>query len=282
MNKTKLTALAVLSTLALTCFAMPQTTFAAKDLKAGDPFKMTGVNAGKHPYVLQILSGDLNQDKKNEKIYLVGNRFDGSSNYYDQLTYVIQDGKSAKNLVYVVKDSSKEPMGGYDPKITLTDLNNDKQKDIFLSVATGGSGGYIDYHLSTMEKGKLVAFLSDQDMAGIDIAGRFLDNYQAELTSKFLNKTWIIDLSSSKENYKGIGLYDENGKMIGVETPGAGMISSFELVEAYGKSMLKGTQKVKGTAESDRIATIDLYMAYENKKWVIKAVEQTTMLKAFE
>lgn len=281
-NFAKAASLVTLSALAISCFAAPQNAFAASELKAGDAFKMTGVNAGKNPYVLQILNADLNKDKKNEKIYLVGNRFDKTSNYYDQISYVIQDGKSGKKLIQILKDSSNYPLGGYEPTLALTDLNNDGQKDLFLSAATGGSGGYISYHLSTLEKGNLVTFLSNQDMKGIDVTGKFIDGFKGELTSKALNKTWTVDLTSSKETYIAIGLYDESGKVIGSEILGTGMISSFEIINAYGKNMLKGTQKVKGASESDRIATIELYMSFENKTWTIKSVEQTTVLKAFE
>ncbi len=277
----KFLALVTITAIGISSISLPQTSFASSELKVGDVFKMTGISAGKSPFILQVLKSDLNKDKKTETIYLVGNKVDKNSLYYDQVTYVIKDGKTGKNLVKVLKDSQNFNLGGYEPRITLTDLNADGQTDLLLSAPTGGSGGYISYDLSTMKNGKLVSFLADKDMKGIDIAGKFLDDYKAQLTSKILNKTWSIDLSSSKEVYQDI-LYNKDGKLIGAGDPYAGMITNFEIVDLYGKKMLKGYQEIKGTCEADTLATIVLYMVYEKNEWHLVSVEQITSLKNFE
>lgn len=277
----KLTALATISVLGLSSLVLQTATFAANDLKAGEAFKMTGVNAGKNPYVLQVLKGDLNKDKISESIYLVGNRFDKTSIYYDQITYVIKDGKTGKVLTKVLKDSGNYNLGGYEPRVTLTDLNADGQNDLFLSAPTGGSGGYVNYDLSTVKDGKLINFLGEKDLKGVDISGKFLDHYMAEFTSKTLNKTWRIDLSNSKEVYQGL-LYNKDGKTIGTSTPYAGSITNFEIVDLYGKKMLKGYQEIKGSCEADTLATLAIYMVYEKNQWHLVSVEQTTVLKTFE
>ena len=277
----KCSALAIISAIGLSSIALPQATFAAGDLKVGNAFKMTGVNAGKNAYVLQILNSDLNKDKKSERIYLVGNKVDQNSLYYDQITYVIKDGKTGKTLVHVLKDSENLNLSGYLPQVSITDLNIDGQNDLLLNAPTGGSGGYISYDLSTMKNGKLVSFLTDKDMKGLDISGKFLDNYKAELTSKTLNKTWTLDLSSSKAVYEGM-IYNKEGKHIGTDAPYAGMITNFEIVDFYGKKMLKGYQEIKGSCEADTLATLALYMVYEKNEWHIVSVEQTTFLKTFE
>ncbi len=75
----KITALATISVLSLSSLLIQPATFAGAELKAGDVFKMSGVNVGKSPYVLQVLKADLNKDQKSENIYLVGNRYDKSS-----------------------------------------------------------------------------------------------------------------------------------------------------------------------------------------------------------
>lgn len=278
----KISALATISVIGLSSVLVSPSAFAANGLKTGEPFKMAGVNAGKSPYVLQVLNGDLNKDKKSENIYLIGNRVEKSSQYYDQFTYVIKDGKSGKVYTKVLKDSENFNLGGYGANINITDLNADGQNDLFLSSPTGGSGGYVSYDLSTMKNGKLVTFLSDKDMAGIDISGKFLDGYQVQLTSKALNKTWTLDLSDSKKMYQEVELYNADGKCIGQDTPGVGMITNFEIVDFYGKKMLKGYQSIKGVAQSDTLAVMALYMVYEKGQWRIVSVEQTTILKAFE
>lgn len=277
----KITALASISVLSLSSLLIPPTSFAATDLKVGDAFKMSGISAGKNPYVLQILKEDLNSDKKSETLYLVGSRYDKDSIYYDQITYVIKDGKTGKVMTKVLKDSGNDNLSGYEPRVTLTDLNADGQKDLFLSAPTGGSGGYVIHDLSTMKNGKLVSFLSAKEMKGIDISGKFLDNYLAEFTSKTLNKTWRIDLSNAKDVYQGV-VYNKDGKTIGTSEPYAGAITNFEVVDFWGKKMLKGYQEIKGTCEADTLAVLAIYMVYEKNEWHLVNIEQTTTLKTFE
>ncbi len=184
-------------------------------------------------------------------------------------------------MTKVLKDSENANLCGYSPSVILTDLNADGQKDLFLSAPTGGSGGYVNYDLSTLKNGKLVSFLGAKDMMGVDITGKFLDNYMAQFTSKTLNKTWRIDLLDSKEVYQGL-LYNKDGKTIGTSTPYAGAITNFEIVDFYGKKMLKGYQEIKGSCEADTLATLSLYMVYEKNEWRLVNVEQTTVLKTFE
>lgn len=284
MNTTfkKSTSRLLIALFAFSALSIGGSSFAAeKTYKVGDRFNEKGIAAGKNPVVLQILNADLNKDKKNERVYLIGSQFEKGSLYYDQITYVIQDGKTKKSLVHTVKDGSYN-LGGYEPKLTVTDLNKDGQSDLFLSAPTGGSGGFVSYDLSTLKNGKLVSYLSQNDLKGLTIEAKFLDNYQVALTAKEINKTWTLNVSHNAKMYQETKVYDQNGKFIGIEAPYSAPISYVEIVDQYGGLMLKGSQSIKGIANADTLATIDLYMAYEQGKWQLKFVTQTTVLKAFE
>lgn len=272
----------LLGIFAFSAISFSSTSFATERVyKVGDKYSEKGVNAGKNAIVLQVLNADLNKDKKDERIYLVGNQFEKGSIYYDQLTYVIKDGKTKKNLVHIIKDGTNN-MGGYEPKVQVVDLNKDGQNDLFLSAPTGGSGGYVSYDLATLKAGKLASYLTQADLSGLTIDAKFMDNYQVAITAKEIKKSWTIDVSQNQKMYQESKIYDQNGKFIGTEAPFTGPISYLEIVDQYGGLMLKGSQSIKGIANADTIANLDLYLSYEKGGWKLNFVTQTTVIKPFE
>jgi hypothetical protein len=248
--------------------------------KVGDKY----TPAGKTAVILQHLAVDLNKDKKDEHVYLVGNLFKDSTNYYEKLTYVITDGKTHKTSMQVIKDGANNNLGGYDPAVSITDLNKDGQSDLFLSTPTGGSGGYVSYDLSTMKNGKLTSYLvtESNDLKGLTISGKFLDNYQVELFAKEINKNWTLDVSSNKALYLEMKVYDQNGKFIGSQTPDAYEINHLEIVDTFDGQMIKANQRITGIANVDTLANLNIYLSYENAKWHIRGVTQTIDLAEFK
>lgn len=279
----KLTSGLILTVFAFSALTLSSSSFAAEKVyKVGDKYNVSGVSSGKNAVVLQILNADLNKDKKNELIYLIGNKFDKTSVYYDQITYVIKDGKTSKRLVHIVKDRAGFALGGYEPTLQIADLNKDAQNDLFLSAPSGGSGGFVSYDLSTFKAGKLTSFLSEADLKGLTITGKYLDNYQVELSAKELNKKWLLDVSYNKAMYLESDVYDTAGKFIGISEPSSSVISTLEIEDAYGQILLVGNQKITGIANADTIANLNLYLSFEKGKWTLKQVTQTSTIKAFE
>lgn len=261
----------------------PAAGFAAEKVyKAGDKYSETGVSAGKNAYVVQVLSADLNKDKKAERIYLVANRFDKDSLFYDQITYVIKDGQTGKRLIHVVKDSDNSPLSGYEPKLQVTDLNKDGQNDLLLSTPTGGSGGMVSYDLSSLKNGKFVSYLSPKDLNGLTLTGKYLDNYQVELYAKELDKRWLTDVSYNKAMYQENQVYDPSGKLLADVTPSAYPIGYLEVISAYDGPMLKANQRVTGIANADTIVNLSLYLSFDKGQWQLREVRQTSVIKAFE
>lgn len=277
----KMTSRILLTALTASLFVTAGSSFAATPIyKVGDKY----TPAGKTAVILQHLAVDLNKDKKDERVYLVGNLFKGSTNYYEKLTYVITDGKTHKTSMQVIKDGANNNLGGYDPAVSITDLNKDGQSDLFLSTPTGGSGGYVSYDLSTMKNGKLASYLvtESKDLKGLTISGKFLDNYQVELFAKEINKKWTLDVSSNKALYLEMKVYDQNGKFIGSQTPAAYEINHLEIVDTFDGQMIKANQRITGIANVDTLANLDIYLSYENAKWHIRGVTQTIDLAEFK
>lgn len=278
--KNKLLTLGLMTALLLngTALMSAQAATPTKTLNVGDKFALSGISAGKSPYVLQVVNVDLNKDKKSELLYLVGNKPEKSSPYYDQLTYVLKDGKTGKWTSTVLKDDANYNLGGYDPNITVKDINSDGQNDLLLSAATGGSGGMIEYKLNTLKAGKWVDLLTKKDMAGLTITGNYVDQFKIELYAKEIDKHFTIDLSGSKQMLIDSQVYNKEGKLTAPVEPFAGGLNNLEVVENYGMTLLKAEQRIVGIANADTVGRLELLLHYENGAFKIKVVELVTTL----
>ncbi len=235
-----------------------------KVYKVGDKFTEKGINLGDNAYVVQILNVDLNKDKKNERVYLVGNQTGKDEPiYYEKLTYVIQDGKTRKKLVQTLKNNG-EYLHGMAPEIEVVDLNKDGQKDIFLRVFIGAN--YICYDASTIKNGKLISYLTPNDFNKITISGEFADNYIVKLNSKELKKSWTIDVSNNKNIYEG-SIYDSKGNVLQSEL--TGINPDYVTIDQKTQTILVD-KYIAGNCNGDNIGTISFLMNYEKGKWIIK------------
>lgn len=228
------------------------------------------INLGDNAYVLQILNVDLNKDKKNERVYLVGNRSgEDEPIYYEKLTYIIQDGKTRKKLVQTLKNNG-EYLYGMEPEIQVVDLNRDGQNDIFLRVFIGANWSL--YDVSTIKDGKLTPYLTPKDFNNIIISGEFADNYLVKLNSKELKKSWTIDVSKNKDSYEG-SIYDSKGKVLQTEIAGIG--PDDVTIDTKTQSIIVN-KFIAGNCNGDYIGTISFLMNYEKGEWIIK---NPTLLK---
>lgn len=241
-----------------------------KEYNVGEKFTEKEINLGDNAYVLQILNVDLNKDKKNERVYLVGNPSgENELMYYEKLTYIIQDGKTRKKLVQTLKNNG-EYLYGMAPEIQVVDLNRDGQNDIFLRVFIEANWSF--YDVSTIKDGKLIPYLTPKDFNNITISGEFVDNYLVKLNSKELKKSWTIDVSKNKDIYEG-SIYDSKGKVLQSELSGIGP----DDVTIDTKTQTIVVDKyVAGNCNGDYIGTISFLMNYEKGKWIIK---NPTLLK---
>lgn len=251
---------------------------APKVLKAGDAFVQKGISAGKKPFVLQVINSDLNKDKTTDLLYLVGNKPEKDSPYYDQLTYVLKDGKTNKWTATVLKDEGNYNLGGYEPSVTVSDLNADGQNDLLLSTPTGGSGGMISYKLNTLSKGKWIELLSQKDLAGLTITGEYVNDFKIELYAKEIDTKFTIDLSTEKAMLVELKVYDPSGKLLAPTQPWAGSLNNLEVIDAYGMKMIKAEQRIVGIANSDTVGRVELMLHYEKGSWKVKVVELVTPL----
>lgn len=259
---------------------------AAKTYKTGDTFSEKGINSGKLAYVTNVLKADVTGDKKNDTLYVVGNRIDKDSMSYDQFSYFLVDGKSGKRSFYPLKNLEGYSGWGYEPVLELVDLDQDAVKDVQFTSYSGGSGGFTYYNIATFKGGKYTQLIGQKDLDGIGITGKYVDGFRAEMTCDGVDHKWYLDLNFQKSNLIEMNVYDKTGKFLEMNVydkkgnvispePWSGPFVGVRVVNGY----LSGTQSIKGLSNADYLGNLNLTYVYEKGQLVLKEVSLENPLK---
>jgi hypothetical protein len=208
--------------------------------------------------VIQTQEGDVTGDKKLDTVVLKGQKMDPNSGFYDKL--FIEVNNAADN-----KKSEVTLQGGYTPKMRLCDFNGDKIDDVYVSAATGGSGGYTDTYIYSFKKNKPVSLGVPTPLA---ITGSFEDNYVVKFIIPEQKKTVFVDVKDHKDIYDQAGIYLNNK----VVKPTAAMVGAFSELRPIdadkdGICELVGIQRISGVYNADTIAYGLSLWKYDKKKW---------------
>ncbi|MCG8334721.1 MAG: VCBS repeat-containing protein [Proteobacteria bacterium] len=197
-------------------------------------------------------------------VYLLGCK-EPDSPFWQKLTIVLRH----KNCCVTVQPEGAE---GYDPKLILCDFNGDKQDEIYLSMATGGSGGYEYFYIYMYDEHKCALNLvldDDKYNAQSQYIAYYLDGYKLAVVQRDGNKTWIIDLSCRGAEYLN-QIYDEHGYLI---KPVSGMVGGANYTQPYVnkqtcKCDLLVYQRITGLYSADLIGYVHTIMAYDKDGFV--------------
>lgn len=212
--------------------------------------------------MIEIISKDeidLTGNGKKDTVIVKGELFEAGAAFLKNIFVVIQ-GSNGKEYTLTLD-------GGYEPTVRFEDLNHDGIKDLFISVATGGSGGLSNYNLYTLKDFKLTDLTVPDPLI---IQSEFLDDYKGKITIEDTNKTYIFDLKDRREDYERIGLY-HNGKL---NEPSELMVLPFgrlKIIPVEGEKLgLKGVQRISGAYNADGIAYVESTWLYDQGKWNLK------------
>ena len=248
---------------------------AAKTYKVGDSFSEKGFKVGKFAYVTNILKEDLTGDKKADTLYVIGDRYDKTSNMHEQFYYFLIDGKSGKSTLTKLKDLEAYSAWGYIPEVELVNLNNDGVKDVQFSSFSGGTGGFTYYNVSTFKGGKYVQLLGQKELVGIGLSGKYVDGFKAEMTCDGVAHSWYLDLNFQTNMLLEQNVYDVKGKVLNPIEPWSGPFVNLSIVDGY----VSGDQAIKGIANADYLGSLNVTYAYEKGKLVLKEVTLENPLK---
>ena len=144
-------------------------------------------------------TGDVNGD----------GQFDGPPGIFaDNITLIIQDGRSYKSTGVHLKDNA-----GYNARLFLGDFNKDSVPDIMVSIDTGGSGGYGIFYIYSFKNNSLHELFSvDNYNEKYTFQVNYEDFYRVRVESPRLNVLFTIDISNRGPDYLS-QYYDVNGML---------------------------------------------------------------------
>ncbi len=212
--------------------------------------------------VLDMQYTDVNGDSILDCIFLTGELFSPDTSFLKNIQLNIQDGRTHCLATFPLPYNT-----GYEPRLFLGDFTGNGVADIFISIATGGSGGLYYYYLFSYLNNQLKPLFNPETFNdGLPFDVIFRDNYKVDILSQELNEKFIIDVSQKKDIYNEI--YDKNGKLL---EPTKGFVIGYGgLYPIYtgldNKLWLFGIQKIAGLYNADTIGYVESQWRYENNR----------------
>lgn len=171
------------------------------------PYKFRNMDSG-NIYVLDFKREDINGDFIDDNIFLVGQKSFGiESPYVDNITLIVQDGKTNKFFTITPKQNS-----GYNSTLFLGDFTGDKKNDILISIDSGGSGGLAYYYIYSFIDNTFIKIFDYEEFDNkYNYKVTFVDFYQVIVLGSN-SQRYTIDIKYKGKEYLS-EIYNSNGKL---------------------------------------------------------------------
>lgn len=210
--------------------------------------------------------GDVNGDGVLDTVYLYG-QVDGSPGIFaDNITLVIQDGRSTNRTTVQLKNNA-----GYNARLFLGDFNKDAIPDIMVSIDTGGSGGYgIFYIYSFRNNWVKELFNVDNYNDKYAFQVHYEDFYKVRVESSELNVLFTIDISNKGADYLS-QYYDANGVLKNPVQGGALALGALYPIITDNKSYhfdLLALQRIIGPTNVDTLGYVENLLTWQDSEFI--------------
>ncbi|MDF2904518.1 MAG: hypothetical protein K0S25_2156 [Bacillus sp. (in: firmicutes)] len=158
--------------------------------------------------LLDMKQGDVTGDGIMDHVYLYGRKNVETDIFADHIILVIQDGRSNQISTIPLQKNA-----GYNAKLFLGDFSKDNLLDVFVSIESGGSGGYGIFYIYSI-KNNIPRLLFDFEKYNkiYTFKANFEDLYKVSVGSPPLDLLFTLDISYKGYDYLS-QLYYENGKL---------------------------------------------------------------------
>jgi hypothetical protein len=158
--------------------------------------------------ILAIQNGDVNGDRINDTVYLIGKKSSDSSPLVTDISIIIKDGKNGHTYPIILKENM-----GYNPTLNLYNFTNENMDNIFVAIDSGGSGGYGYYYIYSFKNNTVTEVFSSESFSNTyNYVVKYKDNYKVEVINKTLKKSFLIDISNKGKEYLET-IYNNNGTL---------------------------------------------------------------------
>ena len=211
---------------------------------------------------------DVNGDGILDNVYLYGEVDGPPGTYADNITIVIQDGRSSKKTSVPLKNTA-----GYNARLFLGDFNKDNIADIMVSADTGGSGGYGIFYIYSFKNNVLQELFDvDQYNEKYSFQVNYADFYKVRVESPELNVLFTIDISNKGSDYLS-QFYNSNGVLKEPFEGGALAIGALNPIitdnNSYNYDIL-AFQRIIGTVNADTLGYVENLLTWEDNQFVSK------------
>jgi len=207
--------------------------------------------------------GDINGDNIPDYVYLTGLKMPNSG-FIQDITLIIKDGKTG------IKQSTKlESDVGYAPGLFLGDFTGDRINEIYISIASGGSGGIMFYYMFSDVNNQIKMIFNYEDFNNkYNYNVEYRDNYQVMVKNLELGTKYVIDITYKDKAYID-EIYTPEGKLKEAIEGWVDPISGLYPVDFDGDGVyeLLGYQKILGRYHADSLGYVQSALNWNGKKF---------------
>lgn len=152
-------------------------------------------------------TADVNGDGVEDVVTLLGTPF-SETVYWENLHMTVKDGATGETTDVALAENA-----GYAPQLWIGALTGEDQNDIFVSTASGGSGGYSYYSVFTFKDGAYAPIFDTESFnAENAYTVVYQDNELVAVTNVATGVRYLVSLSGREADYLS-GLYNEDGTL---------------------------------------------------------------------
>ncbi|WP_242840718.1 VCBS repeat-containing protein [Clostridium hydrogeniformans] len=207
------------------------------------------------PIVIDVRMGDVTGDKVYDRVMLVGSKpYGKNSPFVNNMYVVVFNSKTKKYIKVPLKNDV-----GYNPRLFLGDFTGDGVLDIWVSVDSGGSGGFAYYDLFTYDgDGFKNIFNNDIFNTRSRFKVEYMDNYVVRVYGGNNEKSYLIDIRDKDPEYLN-EIYNSDGtlkaKLSGDVTP---LNRAYPVdFESDGVYDIYAIQRITGRYNADEIGLVN-------------------------
>lgn len=152
-------------------------------------------------------TADVNGDGVEDVVTLLGTPV-SETVYWENLHMTVKDGATGETTDVALAENA-----GYAPQLWIGALTGEEKNDIFVSTASGGSGGYSYYSVFTFKDGAYAPIFDTESFnAENAYTVVYQDNELVAVTNVATGVRYLVSLSGREADYLS-GLYNEDGTL---------------------------------------------------------------------
>lgn len=211
--------------------------------------------------VITCMTGYLGCERVECMVVIKGVPFDNNSAFYKELTLMVMNKNCCVEM---------ELKGGYNPRCSLMNFNDDGGDEIYITIDSGGSGGYQYFYVCALYKCKLKMMISDDmyNQKYDNYKCKYLDYFKAEIKNE-ADYVWLCALCCKGSEYLS-QIYDMDGKL---KMPRDGTVSSANYScpiydQKRNTHELLVYQRVTGMYQADSLGYMECRLKFKDYKYM--------------